>query len=77
MALIAVARGRAVGVDVEQVRAMPDADSIAARFFSAGEQAALAAVPAAEKLAAFFNIWTRKEAFIKPPAPVCLFRWMS
>jgi 4'-phosphopantetheinyl transferase len=65
VALIALARDRAVGVDVEQVRAMPDADGIAARFFSAGEQAALAALPAAERQAAFFNIWTRKEAFIK------------
>jgi 4'-phosphopantetheinyl transferase len=65
MALIALARGSAVGVDVEQMRAMLDGESIAGRFFSAGEQAALAALPAAERQAAFFNIWTRKEAWIK------------
>ena len=65
VALIALARGRAVGVDVEQVRAMPDAEGIAARFFSADEQAALAATPAGGRQDAFFNIWTRKEAWIK------------
>jgi 4'-phosphopantetheinyl transferase len=65
VALIALARDRTVGVDVEQARAMPDAEAIAARFFSADEQAALAALPAADQQAAFFNIWTRKEAFIK------------
>ncbi|MEP7356799.1 MAG: 4'-phosphopantetheinyl transferase superfamily protein [Anaerolineales bacterium] len=65
VALIALARGRAVGVDVEQVRAMPDAEAIAARFFSTAEQAALAALPPAGRNAAFFNLWTRKEAWIK------------
>jgi len=65
IALIALARDRAVGVDVEQVRAMPDAEGISGRFFSTGEQAALAALPVAVRQAAFFNIWTRKEAFIK------------
>jgi 4'-phosphopantetheinyl transferase len=65
IALIALARGRAVGVDVEQARATLDAEAIAARFFSTGEQAALAAMPAPDRRDAFFNIWTRKEAFIK------------
>jgi 4'-phosphopantetheinyl transferase len=64
-ALIAIARGRDLGVDVEQVRPTPDTEAIAARFFSAGEQVALAALPAAERQAAFFDIWTRKEAWIK------------
>ena len=63
--LIAVANGRAVGVDVEQARDMIDAEAIAARFFSAQEQAALAALPASEKQAGFFRLWTRKEAWIK------------
>jgi len=65
MALCAVAYDRAIGVDVEQIRAVVDATQIARRFFSAGENEAFAAVPDAEKPQAFFNCWTRKEAYIK------------
>ncbi len=65
MALFAFARGREVGVDLEQIRPMPDAEAIACRFFSAREKAALAAVPAELREEAFFACWTRKEAFIK------------
>jgi 4'-phosphopantetheinyl transferase len=65
LALIAVARGRRVGVDVEAVRELSDAAQIARRFFSAAECAALSAVPAEQQLQAFFACWTRKEAFLK------------
>jgi len=65
MALVGVALGREVGVDVEQTRPLLDAESIAERYFSARERAALADWPAAERPAAFFKIWTGKEAFIK------------
>lgn len=65
LALVAVALGRDVGVDIEQVRPLPDADSIAERHFSPSERRALAKLPAAERQAAFFNIWTCKEALIK------------
>ncbi len=65
LALYAIAHGREVGVDVERVRPLPDAESIAERFFSPREQAALRALPASERAAAFFACWTRKEAFLK------------
>lgn len=65
LALIAVTHGLPVGVDVEWVRPMPDAESIAERFFSARELAALRTVPAASRDAAFFRLWTRKEAWLK------------
>ena len=65
VALYAVARGRAVGVDVEYVRDNMVGESIAERFFSAREVAALRALPAEVQPLAFFNCWTRKEAFIK------------
>jgi len=55
----------AVGVDVEQIRPMPDGEEIAARFFSADDNARFLAVPPAQRDLAFFNCWTRKEAFIK------------
>jgi len=65
IALFAFSRGREVGVDVEHVRRDFDVEAIANRFFSAHEQAQLAALPAEERVDAFFRCWTRKEAYIK------------
>jgi 4'-phosphopantetheinyl transferase len=65
LALCAVARGAMVGVDVEYVRALPDAMEIAERYFSAAEVGALRAQPSGERLQAFFGLWTLKEAYVK------------
>jgi 4'-phosphopantetheinyl transferase len=65
LALFAFAWNRKVGVDVEYVRSMPDIEEIAERFFSPRENAVFRTVPAGKKLEAFFNCWTRKEAFLK------------
>lgn len=65
LALVAVARGRALGVDIERVRADAAERQIAERFFSAQEVAALCALPDAQQPRAFFDCWTRKEAYIK------------
>jgi 4'-phosphopantetheinyl transferase len=65
LAVYAFARGREIGVDVEAIRPIPDADKISARFFSAGEAAAYAALDADSRPIAFVNCWTRKEAFLK------------
>ena len=65
LALYAFAQRRAVGVDVERVRPMPDAVRIARRFFSPREVAAVQAAPAERRETVFFEIWTRKEAYIK------------
>lgn len=65
LALYAVTRSRKIGIDIEQIRPLPDMESIVERFFSQQENAAFKAVSAEQKLAAFFNCWTRKEAYIK------------
>jgi 4'-phosphopantetheinyl transferase len=65
LALLAVAIGREVGVDVEKIRPVRDFDEIAARFFSANETSALRSLPAAQQQTAFFHLWTRKEAWLK------------
>jgi 4'-phosphopantetheinyl transferase len=65
LALVAVAAGREVGVDVEHFRPLPEVAPIAERYFSASEREALAQLAEAERPAAFFNIWACKEAFIK------------
>jgi 4'-phosphopantetheinyl transferase len=65
LALYAFTRGRAVGVDVEPIREVPDADDLAERFFSPAETASLRALPLDRRSLAFLACWTRKEAFIK------------
>lgn len=64
IALFAVARDINVGIDVEGVRDI-DAEALASRYFSAAESRALLAVSQADQLLAFFNCWTRKEAYLK------------
>jgi 4'-phosphopantetheinyl transferase len=65
VAVVAAGWRRAVGVDVEQWRPLPDLAALAARAFAPPELVALGALPEAERPAAFFRCWTRKEAFIK------------
>jgi 4'-phosphopantetheinyl transferase len=65
LALIAFARGREVGVDLEFHRPLPEAAEMAKAFFSASEIAELAQVPEAAKQKIFFDGWARKEAFVK------------
>lgn len=65
LVLIAVTSGTVVGIDVEQLRPMPDLVNIATRFFSAREVQALLAFKEEKRPEAFFACWTRKEAFLK------------
>lgn len=65
LALCAVARGRAVGVDVESIRPALAEERLAERFFAAREVVTLRNLPRAEQPLAFFRCWTRKEAFLK------------
>jgi 4'-phosphopantetheinyl transferase len=63
--LIALTIGRAVGVDVERLRTDIEVERIAASFFSPNERLALRSVPVHLRFDAFFDCWTRKEAYIK------------
>jgi 4'-phosphopantetheinyl transferase len=65
LALFAFSRGRDLGIDLESMRREVAAEQVAERFFSAAETAALRALPAAQQAEAFFDYWTRKEAYIK------------
>jgi 4'-phosphopantetheinyl transferase len=65
VAVLAIARHRAVGVDVERVRDNVEALEIADRFFSSVESDWLRSQPASERIPSFFACWTAKEAYIK------------
>lgn len=65
LAVYAFTSGSNVGIDVEAVRTLADADEIAARFFSRRENEAYLALDPRDRPLGFFNCWTRKEAFIK------------
>jgi 4'-phosphopantetheinyl transferase len=65
LVLYAFSRRGAIGIDVEQLRPLPNMGLIGAKFFSAGENAAYAALPAEEKELGFYHCWVRKEAYLK------------
>ena len=65
LALYAFTLVRRIGVDLEYIRPLPDIDQISKRFFSAFENATLDTLPQGKKLQAFYNCWTRKEAYLK------------
>ncbi len=64
IAVLVAGRTR-VGVDVERIREVADAEGLVGRYFSAAEAAIFSALPEADRLAAFFRGWTCKEAVIK------------
>lgn len=67
IALVAVARGQPVGVDVQHWSESVEHLRLADRFFSPHERDALRALThQSEQIAsAFFAAWTRKEAYVK------------
>lgn len=64
-AAIAIAAGCEVGVDVERIRPIPDAETLVNRFFSPNESKHFRRLPEGSREEAFFNLWTRKEAWLK------------
>ncbi len=73
LALFAFTYTRQVGVDVEYMRlggegsgdGGDDYEQLAQHYFSAYERSVLQMLPVEEKRQAFFQCWTRKEAYIK------------
>jgi 4'-phosphopantetheinyl transferase len=65
LALYAFASSRQVGIDIEGLRTDFPWAEVAERFFSPQEHRALHALPADMRYQAFFNCWTRKEAYLK------------
>ncbi len=73
VALVAVTRGRALGIHVDAVCRRVDLEQVAAHFFTRLENEHLAALAGPARQVAFFALWTAKEAFVKATGepPVC------
>ncbi len=65
MALCGITCDRLIGIDLEYLRSLADAESIAKRFFSLREHKIISSLPAATKEKVFFQFWTAKEAYLK------------
>lgn len=65
LALYAFARGRRVGIDLEAIRHLPEAEEIARLCFSTRERSELAVLPPVRLGEAVIRGWTMKEAYAK------------
>ncbi len=65
LALIGFSHNREIGVDIEHIRITVDEEQIARRFFSRAEVEDYLSLPKADRSQAFYNCWTRKEAYVK------------
>jgi 4'-phosphopantetheinyl transferase len=65
LALYAFTRGREIGIDVEYVRPVAEAEQIAQHYFSTQESNILRNLPPDTQDEQFLIYWTRKEAYLK------------
>jgi 4'-phosphopantetheinyl transferase len=65
VALVAIASGRDIGVDVELFRPGTDSWALSSHALAHSERARLKALPAGQRSGAFLSMWTRKEALLK------------
>lgn len=65
MAIYGITCHYLIGVDIEYIRPMPEAENLAKRFFSDKEYEQMRPLPSEEKSKEFFKLWTAKEAYLK------------
>jgi 4'-phosphopantetheinyl transferase len=65
LALIAIAQGREVGIDLERIRPDVEVEKLSTRYFSPGEQTTIMQSAQEERPARFFRYWVAKEAVLK------------
>jgi 4'-phosphopantetheinyl transferase len=65
LALYALAVDRRVGVDVEAIRPVDEAEDILRRFFPAFDREDFARLSSGERGLHFLELWTRREAYLK------------
>lgn len=64
-ALLGVVLERSIGVDIEQMRPIEEIEALVRDHFSAREHQVFLGLDPGQKLAGFYNGWTRKEAWLK------------
>lgn len=65
LGLLAVTESGRIGVDLERVRPVSDLLGMSRRYFTPREVGDLEAADISSQLDVFYQLWTRKEAFIK------------
>lgn len=65
IALVAIGQARAIGVDIERIRPLPDFEDLCRNYFAPAETEALGRIRESDRLPAFFRAWARKEAVLK------------
>jgi len=65
LAVYAISREQEVGIDLERVRPIREAEQITDFLFTKSERAQMSLLPPERKTEAFFQYWTGKEAFLK------------
>lgn len=65
LCLIAICEEGPVGIDVEEVRDVPELASLVRSRFAASEATAILERSGKSRLRAFYRCWTRKEAYLK------------
>jgi 4'-phosphopantetheinyl transferase len=65
ISVIAVARDRRVGIDVERIQPDLSWGPISKRLFSEADDSFIEGRPHAERTLAFFDCWVRKESYLK------------
>ncbi|MBC7928404.1 MAG: 4'-phosphopantetheinyl transferase superfamily protein [Bryobacteraceae bacterium] len=65
LAVFALARDLELGVDIECIREMQNLEQISEQYFSPEEYEELRGLPTPRLETAFFQTWTRKEAYVK------------
>ena len=65
LALFAFSRSNAIGVDIEIINDTVIGENIVQRHFSSNEIATFISLPCEQQAEAFYNCWTRKEAWVK------------
>jgi len=63
--MVGIVRDARIGVDIEEIKPESATMDVAERFFTKRETAELQTVVADQRVIAFFNCWTRKEAYLK------------
>ncbi|WP_295640407.1 4'-phosphopantetheinyl transferase superfamily protein [uncultured Methylibium sp.] len=65
LALIGIGSSAEIGVDIETLVPMPDAEALARLHYTVAEQESLGSLSAAARDEGFLRLWTRKEACLK------------